>query len=140
MRKRLPSWLKKDIFNTDKTAFVRKILKTNGLNTVCDSARCPNKGECYANNTVTFMILGKNCTRNCKFCGVNSMPPEPVNPEEPVLIARAVKDLGLKYVVITSVTRDDLEDGGAEHFARTIKEIKNLNQDTKVEVLTPDFQ
>jgi len=140
MRKRLPEWLKKDIIDTEKTGFVRKILREKGLNTVCDEARCPNKGECYANNTATFMIMGKNCTRNCKFCSIASSLPEPLNPEEPRLIAEAVRDLKLCYAVVTSVTRDDLPDGGAEHFAQTIREIRNLNSKTKVEVLTPDFK
>lgn len=139
-RKRLPDWLKKDIINTEKTRLVRKILKEKSLNTVCDSARCPNKGECYANNTATFMILGNSCTRNCKFCGINNSSPEPVNPDEPIHVANAVKELGLGYAVITSVTRDDLPDGGAGHFARTIKAIKKLNPNTIVEVLTPDFK
>lgn len=139
-RHRLPEWLKKDIIDTEKTRLVRKILKNSSLNTVCDSARCPNKGECYANNTATFMILGNTCTRNCRFCSINSSLPEPVNPDEPLLVAEAVKELGLTYAVVTSVTRDDLKDGGAEHFAKTIREIKKLNPDTKVEVLTPDFQ
>ncbi|OGI01737.1 MAG: lipoyl synthase [Candidatus Melainabacteria bacterium GWF2_37_15] len=139
-RQRLPHWLKKDIINTEKTRLVRKILRESGLNTVCDGARCPNKGECYANNTATFMILGNTCTRNCKFCSVNSSKPELVNPEEPFLVAKAIKELGIRYAVITSVTRDDLKDGGAEHFALTIREIKKLNHDVKVEVLTPDFK
>ncbi|HSA05593.1 MAG TPA: lipoyl synthase [Candidatus Gastranaerophilales bacterium] len=140
MKQRLPVWLKKDIINTEKTRLVRQILRQSGLNTVCDSARCPNKAECYANNTATFMILGKNCTRNCKFCNVTSALPEQVNPDEPLLIAQAIKKLKLNYAVITSVTRDDLQDGGAEHFRETIKQIKSLNPATKVEILTPDFQ
>lgn len=140
MRKRLPEWLKKDIIDTEKTRTVRKILRNNGLNTVCDSARCPNKCECYANNTATFMILGKNCTRNCRFCSVNSEPPEQVNPDEPRMVAEAVRELALDYAVITSVTRDDLNDGGAGHFADTIRCIRQLNPGTKIEVLTPDFQ
>lgn len=140
MTQRLPQWLKKDVINTEKTRLVRKILKNCGLNTVCDSARCPNRGECYANNTATFMILGKNCTRNCKFCSVSSLPPEPVNTDEPHLVAKAVKELGLSYAVVTSVTRDDLPDGGAAHFAETIRQIRAFNPDTRVEVLTPDFK
>ncbi len=138
-RKRLPDWLKKEIINTEKTRLVRKILREKGLNTVCDSARCPNKGECYAKNTATFMIMGNTCTRNCGFCSINNPIPESLNPGEPMLVANAVKELGLKYAVITSVTRDDLPDGGAQHFARVIIEIKSLNPNTKVEVLTPDF-
>lgn len=138
--KRLPQWLKKDIINTEKTGHVRKILKKNRLNTVCDSARCPNKGECYAKNTATFMILGNTCTRNCGFCGINSSTPEHINPDEPFLVAKAVKELNLKYAVITSVTRDDLPDGGAGHFAQTITEIKKSDPKIRVEVLTPDFR
>lgn len=138
-RKRLPEWLKKDIINTEKTRQVRKILRENNLNTVCDSARCPNKGECYAKNTATFMILGNSCTRNCMFCAVNSACPELVNPEEPRMVAKAVKEMDLSYAVITSVTRDDLPDGGAGHFAQVIREIKKINPKVKIEVLTPDF-
>ncbi|MFA6990389.1 MAG: lipoyl synthase [Candidatus Gastranaerophilaceae bacterium] len=138
--KRLPAWLKRGIIDTDKTRFVRKILKEKCLNTVCDSARCPNKNECYSSNTATFLILGDTCTRNCRFCSVKGGKPQPLNPDEPQNVAIASKEMGLKYVVITSVTRDDLPDGGAEHFAKTIKAIKILDQDIKIEVLTPDFQ
>lgn len=140
MQRRLPHWLKKDIINTEKTRLVRNILRKKNLNTVCDNARCPNKGECYAKNTATFLILGNICTRNCRFCGVNSTVPKPVNPDEPVFIAEAVQELNLDYAVITSVTRDDLVDGGAGHFAQTIKEIRKLNSKIKIEVLTPDFK
>jgi len=140
MRSKLPDWLKRGIVDTDKTRLVRKILKEKKLNTVCDSARCPNKGECYSCNTATFMILGNTCTRNCRFCAVNKGKPECLNMEEPANIAQAVKELGLDYVVITSVTRDDLPDGGAGHFAKTITEIRKLTPVAKIEVLTPDFQ
>jgi len=140
MHQRLPEWIKRGIIDTEKTKFVRKILRNHGLNTVCDSARCPNKGECYANNTATFMILGKVCTRNCRFCSCNSGIPELINIEEPKMVAKAVKELGLNYAVITSVTRDDKPDGGAEHFANTIRKIKKLTPEVKIEVLTPDFQ
>jgi len=140
MRTRLPEWLKKGIVDTEKTRKVRGILRNNNLNTVCDSARCPNKNECYSKNTATFMILGNVCTRNCRFCSVNSGQPELVNKDEPKLIADSVLDLGLDYVVITSVTRDDLSDGGASHFAETIRLIKKANAYIKVEVLTPDFK
>lgn len=139
MKKKLPEWLKRGIVDTDKTRTVRKVLKYNHLNTVCDSARCPNKNECYSNNTATFMILGKNCTRNCRFCSITNLPPDIVNKEEPRLIATAIKELGLDYIVLTSVTRDDLADEGAGHFAETIKEIKKISNDIKIEVLTPDF-
>lgn len=137
--KRLPDYLKKGIIDTEKTKMVRHILKDNCLNTVCESARCPNKCECYAKNTATFLIMGKNCTRNCRFCNISCDKPEPLNTNEPFKIADAVQKLGLKYVVITSVTRDDLIDGGASHFASVIHEIRNLSPDVKIEVLTPDF-
>jgi len=140
MRQKLPEWIKRGIINTETTRNVRNILRQHNLNTVCDGARCPNKNECYSNNTATFLIMGKICTRNCRFCSINSAVPDPLNTEEPYQIAQAVKKLNLKYVVITSVTRDDLVDGGAEHFAKTINEIKNINPDIKIEVLTPDFK
>ena len=140
MHQRLPEWIKRGIIDTEKTKFVRRILKKHNLNTVCDSARCPNKGECYSKNTATFMILGKICTRNCQFCSVDTNIPELVNQEEPYMVAKAIKELDLKYAVITSVTRDDLPDGGAGHFANTIREIKKLTPEVKIEVLTPDFQ
>jgi lipoic acid synthetase len=139
MYQRLPDWLKRGIIDTEKTKSVRKILKNYNLNTVCDSARCPNKCECYAKNTATFMIMGKNCTRGCRFCSIEGNTPEPINPDEPKMVAKAVAELGLQYAVITSVTRDDLPLGGSEYFAQTILEIKKLSPDTKVEVLTPDF-
>ena len=140
MHQRLPDWIKRGIIDTEKTKFVRRILKKHNLNTVCDSARCPNKGECYAKNTATFMILGKICTRNCRFCSCETGRPEPINFEEPSQVAKAIKELNLKYAVITSVTRDDLNDEGSEHFANTILEIKKLTPEVKIEVLTPDFQ
>ncbi len=140
MRERLPEYLKRPIIDTDKTRTVRKILKTKCLNTVCENARCPNKNECYTKNTATFLIMGNNCTRNCRYCNISCARPEPLDLEEPKHIAEAVKDLGLKYAVITSVTRDDLPDGGAEHFANCIYEIRKLTPDTKIEILTPDFK
>lgn len=140
MRERLPEYLKRPIIDTDKTRKVRKILKVNYLNTVCENARCPNKNECYTKNTATFLIMGNNCTRNCKYCNITCAKPEPLDVNEPQHIAKAVKDLGLKYAVITSVTRDDLQDGGAEHFANCIYEIRKLCPDTKIEILTPDFK
>lgn len=140
MHQRLPDWIKRGIIDTEKTKFVRGILKKHNLNTVCDGARCPNKGECYAKKTATFMILGNICTRNCRFCSVDNNTPELINNAEPELVAKAIQELELKYAVITSVTRDDLSDGGASHFANTIKEIQNLTPEVKIEVLTPDFQ
>lgn len=140
MRERLPEYLKRPIIDTDKTRTVRKILKANCLNTVCENARCPNKNECYTKLTATFLIMGGVCTRNCKYCNISCQKPEPLDVDEPKHIAKAVKDLGLKYAVITSVTRDDLPDGGAEHFAKCIEEIRKISPDTKIEILTPDFK
>ncbi|MBR1943612.1 lipoyl synthase [bacterium] len=138
--KRLPDYLKRQIIDTEKTKKVRTVLKHNCLNTVCENARCPNKNECYQKNTATFLIMGNVCTRNCRYCNISCEKPEPLNPDEPKNIAKAVSELGLKYSVITSVTRDDLSDGGAEHFAQTIYEIRKLTSDTKIEILTPDFK
>ena len=110
------------------------------MNTVCEGARCPNKNECYQHNTATFLIMGNNCTRNCKYCNITTAKPEPLDLEEPKHIAEAIKELELDYAVITSVTRDDLSDGGAEHFANCIYEIKKLSPNIKIEILTPDFR
>lgn len=140
MQKRLPDYLKRPIIDTDKTRTVRRILKTKCLNTVCENARCPNKNECYTKNTATFLIMGNNCTRNCRYCNISCARPEPLDLNEPFHVAEAVKDLGLKYAVITSVTRDDLPDGGAEHFANCIYEIRKISPDVKIEILTPDFK
>ena len=140
MRERLPEYLKRPIIDTDKTRTVRKILKTKCLNTVCENARCPNKNECYTKNTATFLIMGNVCTRNCRYCNIGCAKPEPLDLKEPEHIAQAVQALGLKYSVITSVTRDDLPDGGAQHFADCINAIRKLTPDVKVEILTPDFK
>lgn len=137
---RLPEYLKRPIIDTDKTKNVRKILKENCLNTVCEGARCPNKNECYQKNTATFLIMGNVCTRNCHYCNIGCEKPQPLDENEPKNIAKAVKELGLKYVVITSVTRDDLSDGGAGHFANCLREIRNLTPNVQTEILTPDFK
>lgn len=137
---RLPNYLKRPIIDTDKTKNVRRILKENCLNTVCEGARCPNKNECYTKNTATFLIMGNVCTRNCRYCNIGCEKPQPLDENEPKNIAKAVKELGLKYVVITSVTRDDLPDGGAEHFTQCLYEIKNLTPSVQTEILTPDFK
>ena len=137
--KRLPDYLKRPIINTETTKTVRNILKNHCLNTVCENARCPNKNECYTKQTATFLIMGNVCTRNCRYCNISSGIPETLNENEPKEVANAIKELGLKYAVITSVTRDDINDGGAEHFARTIKEIRKISPETKIEILTPDF-
>jgi len=129
---------KKKITIADITA-LKKDFASKGLNTVCESAKCPNIGECFKKKTATFLILGKNCTRACKFCAVEKHKPEQPDPNEPAKIADAIKKLGISYAVITSVTRDDLQDHGAKHFADTIYEIKKILPNAKVEVLTPDF-
>lgn len=136
---RLPEYLKRPIIDTEKTKTVRRILKTKCLNTVCEGARCPNKSECYSHNTATFLIMGNVCTRNCRYCNISSAKPEPLDLNEPKHIAEAVKELDLKYAVITSVTRDDIEDGGAEHFKNCVDEIRKICN-AKIEILTPDFK
>ena len=136
-----PSWLKKSLPKGGDYQRVRGLLANAGLHTVCQEANCPNMFECFSKNTATFMILGSECTRDCRFCNVAPGSPLPVDQDEPVRVAKAALDLNLKYVVVTSVTRDDLEDGGASLFADTIKAIKDtLPDDSKVEVLIPDFQ
>lgn len=140
MRERLPEFLKRPIIDTETTRNVRRVLRNNCLNTVCENARCPNKNECYTKNTATFLIMGNVCTRNCRYCNISCERPEALDPLEPEHVAKAVADLGLKYSVITSVTRDDLPDGGAGHFARCIEEIRKISPATKIEILTPDFK
>lgn len=139
-RKRLPDYLKRGIIDTEKTKLVRSILKNKCLNTVCEAARCPNKAECYAKNTATFLILGNICTRNCRFCNISGGKPEPLDKTEPLKVAQAIKELGLKYAVITSVTRDDLPLQGADIFSQVIVETRKLVPEIKMEVLTPDFE
>ncbi len=137
---RKPEWLKVRLPSGDGYFSMVRMLKENGLHTVCQEAHCPNIAECFGRKTATFMILGDTCTRNCAYCDVKHGRPDAPDTEEPSRIARAVKELGLRYVVITSVARDDLEDGGASMFARTIEGIRELNPDCKTEVLIPDFQ
>ncbi len=135
-----PDWLKvKYTVNEDFKA-LREIVKQYNLHTVCEEARCPNQGECWRRRTATLMLLGNVCTRNCRFCAVGNGKLLPPDPEEPRKIGNAVKLMGLKYAVITSVTRDDLPNGGATHWAETIREIRRQNTDCKIEVLVPDFQ
>ena len=140
-RLKLPDYLKRPIASLDNTENkkVREILKEFNLNTVCDGARCPNKCECYSNLTATFLILGKTCTRNCAFCNIEQCVPDLPDDDEPKNVALAVKKMGLNYVVITSVTRDDLDDYGANHFCKTVFQIRKLSPHTKIEILTPDF-
>lgn len=135
-----PPWLKTRIHCGDVFARVDNVLKKWSLNTVCREAACPNISECYNHRTATFLILGDVCTRNCAFCAVKKGTPRPLDPQEPERVAQAVKELGLYHVVITSVTRDDLPDGGAGCFARTIDEIRKINPVSIVEVLIPDLK
>jgi lipoic acid synthetase len=119
---------------------MQALLQEHGLHTVCEEARCPNQGECFAQQTATFMILGRTCTRDCAFCSVSPGVPAPLDPEEPLRVARASKELGLVHVVVTSVTRDDLQDGGAQHFAATIEAIRSHLPHAIIEVLIPDLK
>lgn len=135
-----PEWLKIKVQNTEELAEVERILRKLSLNTVCDEANCPNKMECFSKKTATFMILGRICTRNCTFCNVSKEKPTAVDKEEPAHVAEAVKELGLRHVVITSVTRDDIPDGGAGHFAEVIRKVRSVNRDVIIEVLIPDFK
>lgn len=133
-----PEWLQKR-FDFESLKQMEQMLRSLNLHTVCEGARCPNMGECFRNRTATFMILGEVCTRNCKFCAIEQKRPTPVDPNEPKHIAEAVETLGLKHVVVTSVTRDDLPDEGAQHFVDTIHAIKALPSSPTVEVLIPDM-
>jgi lipoic acid synthetase len=138
--RRKPEWLRKKLTADHRQEFVEGILRELGLNTVCREAKCPNYMECFALKTATFLILGTNCTRNCTFCNVRNAAPQAVDPLEPERVAKAVERLELRYVVVTSVTRDDLPDGGAAHFAETIRAIRKRTPRTAIEVLIPDFQ
>lgn len=136
----MPSWIKSNELWSERANRIRILLKNLKLHTVCLEAKCPNLGECYSSGTATFLILGNICTRNCRFCAVEHGRPENLDPEEPARVAKAVSSLGLKFAVLTSVTRDDLPDGGAEHYAQTVKAIREENPECHVEVLVPDFQ
>ena len=136
---RLPRWLKREVPKGNCHHFTAGLIQNLSLQTVCEHARCPNRMECYAQKTATFMILGDICTRSCRFCSVARGRPLPVDPDEPRRVAAAARRLGLRYVVITSVTRDDVPDGGAGHFARCIQAVRSATG-AAVEVLTPDFR
>jgi len=135
-----PPWLKKRIPPYQDLLKVKSILAATDLHTVCEEARCPNLGECFSKGTATFLILGNICTRDCGFCAVEHGDPVPVDEKEAEKVAQAVEKMGLRYVVVTSVTRDDLPDGGASHYAKTIQAIREVDGSAKVEVLIPDFQ
>jgi len=137
---RKPPWLKKRIPPVQEIQKVKSILNEAELHTVCEEARCPNLGECFSKGTATILILGRICTRNCGFCAVENGAPSPLDESEPEKVAQAVRKMGLQYVVVTSVTRDDLSDSGASHFVKTIRAIRELNPEVKIEVLIPDFK
>jgi len=137
---RKPSWLKVPFPGGAQYRRVKSLLRSSGLHTVCEEARCPNVGECFQNGTATFLILGDVCTRACAFCAVTSGRPAGLDTAEPLKVGRAASRLGLRHAVVTSVTRDDLPDGGASIFVATIRAIRRLSPGTSVEVLIPDFQ
>lgn len=134
-----PHWLRIRLAAGSSFQKVRRLIQEGRLHTVCQEALCPNQGECFSRGTATFLILGDLCTRNCRFCAVSHGAPQPPDPQEPKRVAQAVKAMGLKYVVVTSVSRDDLKDGGAAQFAETIREIRSEVPEAMVEVLVPDF-
>jgi len=138
-RPRLPEWLRIRLPTTDSFARTRALLDELKLHTVCESARCPNHWECWSKGTATFMIAGDRCTRACRFCAVTTAKPFALEADEPGRVAEAARRMRLRHVVITAVARDDLPDGGAEHFRRTIEAVRGLNPDAVIEVLTPDF-
>lgn len=138
--RRLPDWFRRDLAPGHEAQRTGALLKELGLHTICESGRCPNRNECYSQKTATFMILGEICTRHCGFCSVTTGRPAAPDPDEPRRVARAAKGLGLQYVVVTSVDRDDLEDEGASHFSAVIGELKKVIPGIIVEILTPDFK
>jgi len=138
-RGRLPEWMRSTLPSGENYSKVKRLITENKLNTICVSGNCPNKGECWNAGTASFMILGDKCTRNCRFCYVKNLVPDPVDWEEPLRLAETIRTLGLKHCVITSVDRDDLPDGGAAFWAATIRKVKELNPETTIETLIPDF-
>lgn len=137
---KMPEWLKRPVGRASELSTVQRIIKQRQIHTICEEGRCPNRGECYAQKTATFLLMGPTCTRSCGFCQVDKgHAPMPLDPDEPQKVAESVSLLGLRYVVLTSVTRDDLPDQGAGWFAQTIVQIRQRNPQTQVEVLTPDF-
>ena len=138
--KRKPAWIRAKSPAHPEVQRLKKILREQRLHTVCEEASCPNLGECFGHGTATFMIMGDICTRRCPFCDVAHGKPLPLDTEEPVNLANTIKAMGLRYVVITSVDRDDLRDGGAGHFVACISEVRSKNPDIKIEILVPDFR
>lgn len=139
-RPRLPHWMKVPLPHGEDYSRVKNLVQRQKLNTICVSGNCPNKGECWSAGTATFMILGEKCTRNCKFCQVHTMKPDAPDWDEPNRLAETIKELNLKHVVLTSVARDELSDGGAQFWATTIRTVKEVNPKLTMEVLIPDFR
>lgn len=139
-KRKLPPWLRRPLPAGSTFQNTRNILNSLSMETICSNANCPNQGQCWSRGTATILILGNLCTRNCKFCSVASGKPEPPDTNEPIRLARMAKQMDLKYLVITSVNRDDLTDGGAGHFRDCIKEVRRHSPDMKFEILTPDFR
>jgi len=137
---RPPEWIREKRLNLADLHAVKRLARRGGLNTVCEEARCPNRGECFSRGTATFLLMGDVCTRACGFCDIASGRPRPLDPGEPERVAEAVERLDLKHAVLTSVDRDDLPDGGSAHFARTIRAIRQRDSAIGIEVLTPDFR
>lgn len=137
--KRMPEWMKRPIAREGSYDSVKELMERLELHTVCQSAKCPNQGECFASGTATFLIMGDACTRGCRFCAVDTRQPAPLDPEEPARLAEAVLALRIKHAVITTVTRDDLPDGGAAHFVAVIAAVRDASPGTRIEVLTSDF-
>lgn len=137
---RKPDWIRVRIPASPEVARIKAMLRKSNLSTVCEEANCPNLTECFSGGTATFMIMGDICTRRCPFCDVGHGKPNALDPEEPARLAQAIADMGLRYVVITSVDRDDLRDGGAQHFVDCIREARRLSPELQVEILTPDFR
>jgi lipoic acid synthetase len=137
---RKPDWIRVRAGDSAETTRIKKLLRENGLHSVCEEAACPNLGECFSHGTATFMIMGDICTRRCPFCDVAHGRPRPLDAEEPEHLAQAIAAMGLRYVVVTSVDRDDLRDGGAGHFAACIQAVRRATPSTRIEVLVPDFR
>lgn len=137
---RKPDWIRIKLQNSDKVANIKNLLREHKLHSVCEEASCPNLQECFSHGTATFMIMGDKCTRRCAFCDVGHGRPDPLDPEEPANLAKSVKVMGLKYVVITSVDRDDLRDGGASHFSACIKAVRDACPNITIETLVPDYR
>ena len=137
---RAPEWIRERKLKLSELHGVKRLMRSHGLHTVCEEARCPNRGECFARGTATFLLLGDVCTRACGFCDIANGKPLPVDPMEPWRVRAAVQQMGLAFVVLTSVDRDDLEDGGAAHFAQAIRAVRSLDPAPGIEVLTPDFR